>query len=106
MAGHGEARFGAVRDGRRLFISVTTDAPWEGRLIFDRSRHKEAMLLPLDHPRINQFQEWFVIQAEAKCRVQTNDDTKSVRYSGKELREGLLLALVAGQEKQLILEMR
>jgi hypothetical protein len=101
-----DVRFGAVREGRRLFISVTADAPWQGRLVFDRPRHKEVMHLPLDYPRINQYPEWFVIRADAKCRVKTGGEAKSVKRSGKELRDGLPLALAAGQETRLVVEVR
>jgi hypothetical protein len=101
-----DVRFGAARDGKRLFISFTADAAWQGRLIFDRPRHKETMRLPLDYPRINQFPEWFVIKADAKCRVKTGDDAKPVKRSGKELRDGLPLALAAGQERRFFVEVR
>lgn len=101
-----DVRFGAVREGGRLFISLTADAPWQGRLIFDRPRHREIMHLPLDYPRINQFPEWFVIPASAKCRVKTDADAKSVQHSGQELRDGLPMELGAGGEKRLVVELR
>ena len=101
-----DVRFGAARDGRRLYISLTADSPWQGRLIFDRPRHREGMRLPLDYPRINQFPEWFVVPAHAKCRVQADSDAKSLKRVGRELRDGLPLALAAGQEKQLVVEVR
>ncbi len=101
-----DVRFGAVREGKRLFINLTADAPWQGRLIFDRPRHKELMHLPLDYPRINQFPEWFVVRADANYRVHANENAKAVKQAGTELREGLPLTLAAGNEVRFVVESR
>ena len=61
-----DVRFGAVRDAGTLYLCVTADQPWEGRLVFDRPRHKLLMHLPLDYTRINQFPEWFTAQADTR----------------------------------------
>jgi hypothetical protein len=100
-----DVRFGAVRNGRRLFVSLLADAPWRGRLIFDHPRHKEIMRLPFDYPRINQFPEWFVVPADATCQVKTNGQAKSTKHPGKELRNGLAIALAPGREERLIVEL-
>ncbi len=101
-----DVRFGALREGRRLFVVLQADAPWRGRLIFDRPRHREHMHLPLDYPRINQFPEWFTVRAEAKCRVSTGDGARPAQYPGRNLREGLPLTLEAGSEKRLLVELQ
>ena len=59
-----DVRFGAVREGNTIFLSLSAEQPWEGRVIFDRPRHKLLMHLPLDYPRINQFPEWFTTQRQ------------------------------------------
>ena len=58
-----DVRVGAVRDGDRLYLSLTAEQAWSGKLVFDRPRHKTLMHLPLDYPRINQFPEWFTLPA-------------------------------------------
>ena len=58
-----DVRVGAVREGRDLCVSLSADAAWSGRLVFDRPRHRDSMRLPLDYPRINQFPEWFTLPA-------------------------------------------
>ncbi len=70
-----DVRFGAVRDGRTMYIVLTADRPWEGRLIFDRPRHKQIMHLPLDYARINQFPEWFTVDGTTRFRINTIRDT-------------------------------
>jgi len=102
----GDVRFGAARDGKRLFVSLTANSPWQGRLIFDRPRHREFMHLPLDYPRINQFPEWFVVAPNARCRVRMDPQGKFVKRSSKDLREGMLVELAKGEEKRLVVELR
>jgi hypothetical protein len=55
---------GAVRDGDALYLNMSAEKPWNGRLLFDRPRHKTVMRLPVDYPRINQFPEWFTLRPE------------------------------------------
>ncbi len=43
---------------------LRSEFPWRGRLRFDRPRQRDFLRLPLDYPRINQFPEWFVIEAD------------------------------------------
>ncbi len=99
-----DVKFGAVREGKRLFISLTAEKPWQGRLIFDRPRHKEFMHLPMDYTRINQFPEWFVVRTDARCRVQTIGEAKPTVHPGTELRDGLPVEL--SQEMQMIVELK
>ncbi|MEX1048023.1 MAG: hypothetical protein WED15_00740 [Akkermansiaceae bacterium] len=56
-----DLRIGAVRDGEKLYLHLSAEKPWTGRLVFDRPRHKTIMRLPVDYPRINQFPEWFTL---------------------------------------------
>ncbi|MDW8308846.1 MAG: alpha/beta hydrolase family protein [Verrucomicrobiales bacterium] len=100
-----DVRFGAVREGNRLFVTLESDQPWQGKLIFDRPRHKEHMRLPLDYPRINQFPEWFVVAPDARCRVRT-DGGRAVKHPAATLREGLPVTLTPGRELRLEVEVR
>lgn len=92
-----DVHFGAVREGGALCISVVADKPWEGRLIFDKQRHKLNMRLPLDYPRINQFPEWFTAQAGKRYEVAIGEGA-SATHNGAELITGLRLQLTPGQE--------
>src|SRR6185369_6442507 len=45
-----DVRFGAVQEGGTLYLTAIADKPWQGRILFDRPRHKLNMHLPLDYP--------------------------------------------------------
>jgi hypothetical protein len=82
-----DLRLGAVEEGAFLYLYLAAEEPWEGKVIFDRPRHRDYMKLPLDWPRINQFQEWFTVSAERSYRVKpATGDALSV--SGKSLQIG------------------
>jgi hypothetical protein len=66
-----DVRLGAVRDGDGVAISLSADTAWSGRLVFDRPRAKEHLRLPVDWPRINQFPEWFTVEADRGYEVVT-----------------------------------
>jgi len=87
-----DVRVGAVRDGETLFISIAADQPWTGNLVLDRPRHRTFMHLPLDYPRINQFPEWYTIDAGERFTVQGEL---------ADLNDGLAVSLEAGKEKRL-----
>ena len=99
-----DVRFGAAREGGNLCISVVADKPWEGRLIFDKQRHKLNMHLPLDYPRINQFPEWFTAVAGARYEVRNAASGEKQVRDGKELIEGIAVSLKAGEETRLIVK--
>ena len=93
-----DVRYGAALEGNALCISLVADQPWQGKLIFDKQRHKLNMHLPLDYPRINQFPEWFTALDGARYEVQNlKTGDKRIR-TGKELLDGLDISLEAGQE--------
>lgn len=82
-----DLRLGAVRDGKGIALVVSADAPWSGRLVFDRPRAKENLRLPVDWPRINQFPEWFTVEAGRTYAVATGT-AAAVRTPGATLRAG------------------
>ena len=98
----GEFHFMETQTFEQLFL--TADQPWEGKVIFDRPRHKEFMRLPLDYARINQFPEWFVAEAERKYVIRKAGTGEQKTYSGKELGEGIPLALKAGEEARWVVK--
>jgi len=88
-----DVRFGAVLKGDVLYVSLTADSPWQGKLLFDVPRHKVNLKLPLDYPRINQFPEWFTVEADAEYKVTING--KMTPHKGREMAAGLPIELKA-----------
>ncbi|MBI5384515.1 MAG: acetylxylan esterase [Verrucomicrobia bacterium] len=98
-----DVRFGAVREGGGVNLILIADQPWEGRLLFDRPRHKLHMRLPLDYTRINQFPEWFTVEADARYDVKLGRE-QTLDKTGADLADGIPLKLQAGEA--LALEVR
>lgn len=90
---------GAVRDGDAVVVALRATTPWQGRLVFDRPRHREVMHLPLNYPRINQFPEWFVVESNASYSVTRGPTTTTM--TGTALRDGLAMNLAAGERVSL-----
>jgi hypothetical protein len=100
-----DLRFGAVRDGPAVYLSLTADRPWAGRLVFDRPRHRLLMHLPFDYARINQFPEWFTTRAEARYEVHVGAEPAR-ELSGAQLGKGLELELKAGEARGVVVRER
>lgn len=98
-----DVRFGAVADGGTVYLLLTADRPWQGRLMLDRPRHKLLMHLPLDYTRINQFPEWFTAQPGVRYEVKL-DGRQTLRPTGDQLAAGLEMTLNAGEVR--LLELR
>lgn len=97
---------GAVDRKGALYVSIRSDWPWEGRIIFDRPRHQEYFGIPTDYPRLNQFPEWHTVEKSATYEVTTqqgeNETTRTL--TGTTLRNGL--PVVLGPEGNLKIEVR
>ena len=96
--------FGAVQDGDTLKIALRAERSWQGKLIFDVPRHKTYMNMPLDWPRINQFPEWFTVQAKKSYTLHDLSADSTVEYTGKQLSEGILITLQPGSERLLMVQ--
>ncbi len=94
-----DVKLGAAREGEALKLAITATAPWQGRVVFDAPRHKTVMRMPLDYPRINQFPEWFTV--DAGHRFQVAIDGRTEEHTGQSLLEGLPVRLEAGQTLRL-----
>ena len=98
-----DLRLGAVREGERVYISLRADAPWAGRLIFDRPRHRDYFRLPYDWPRINQFSpEWTTIDVHSEYELEEGG-APATRLPGSVLTAGLPLVLQAGEVREWVL---
>ena len=92
-----DVQFGAVEKDDTLYVTVSARWPWQGKLVFDRPRHKTDMKLPLDYPRINQFPEWFTVDAKGEYAVTTDAGTKT--YTGRQLLDGIAIELTSEQRQ-------
>lgn len=92
-----DLKFGAEMKNGKLYISVSSEKEWHGKMTFDYMRHKEIMHLPVDYPRINQFPEWFTVNYQKSYKF--IDFTRKIRsqFSGTELTEGIELNLNSGE---------
>ncbi|HOD81260.1 MAG: hypothetical protein BWX88_00365 [Planctomycetes bacterium ADurb.Bin126] len=111
-----DVRFGAVVDASEpalparsavpggatiLHVSLTADQDWSGRLVFDKPRHRLHLKLPIDYPRINQFPEWFVAQADKSYTLLDRSSGQTRTLTGRQLQAGVEVQLQAGRELRL-----
>ncbi len=96
-----DLRFGAVEKGRSLFVSMAADEDWKGTLHFDIPRHKVNMHMPIDWPRINQFPEWFTVEAEKKYQLEGIGT-----FTGAELSDGIAISVKGGKELRIKVQKR
>ncbi|MHC4483965.1 MAG: glycoside hydrolase family 88 protein [Planctomycetota bacterium] len=96
--------FGAVQDGDILKISIRADKDWRGKILFDTPRHKTIMRMPLDWPRINQFPEWFTVEAEKRYTVNDLTSDSAATYTGEQLRDGMSVELKPGAQLHLLVK--
>jgi hypothetical protein len=96
--------FGAVQDGDTLKVTISSKRDWKGKLIFDSPRHKTIMKLPFDWPRINQFPEWFTVEARKQYTVQDPINNSKKVYTGSQLHQGLEINLERNKEQHFIVK--
>ena len=84
-----DVRFGAVRRGDRLLVSIEADSTWTGELRFDVPRHRTILGLPADWPRINSYPEWYTVSERTRYRVVDVASGRTRRLTGEELARGL-----------------
>jgi hypothetical protein len=101
-------RVGAAfdRENGMLHVYLAAQEPWQGKLRFDTPRHRTLWNLPLEYPRVNGAPEWYTVEPESVYLI-TNLDTGEVSsFSGRELAEGLPIALQSSQGNALRLVVR
>jgi hypothetical protein len=94
---------GAAQHNDLLYVSIRTDWPWQGRLLFDIPRHRENFGLPVDYPRLNQFPEWFTVEAGRSYRLETESGNRPLQQivPAARLRSGLPISLKRGETLRL-----
>jgi unsaturated rhamnogalacturonyl hydrolase len=96
--------FGAVQEGDTLKITMRAEKDWQGKLIFDTPRHKTVMKMPIDWPRINQFPEWFTVEAGKSYVGHNLVSNSGVTLTGRQLHEGITIHLKAGTERHMLVK--
>jgi hypothetical protein len=87
---------GAVADGSCLQVHLHAAQSWEGRLLFDTPRHRQNFGLPLDYPRLNQWQEWWTVEPGQRYAVALPDGS-GTDLDGDQLAAGLPLRIEPAQ---------
>lgn len=93
-----EVMYGAVTEKNAVYITLSSPKAWSGKLVFGGQWHKQNLHLPFDYPRINQFQEWFPIEANKSYELTI--DGKSLKVKGSVLLAGYPLQLKPQQTIQ------
>jgi hypothetical protein len=96
-----DVKIGAVEKNGSVFISISAENDWSGKILFDRKRHKDYMNLPYDWPRINQFPEYFTINDSDVYSVTVIGKPDIEKVSGKQLLDGFPFNIAKGEEVKL-----
>ncbi len=92
-----DLQLGAVKKGNSLLVALTVEKDWEGKLLFDKKRHKEILKLPIDYPRINQFPEWMAPDPKRNYELKSFPEGSVTKFSGADLENGLQLKVKADE---------
>ena len=94
-----DVELGATANGNGgVEVYLKAGRPWNGKLRFDRPRHRDYFQMPLDYARINQFPEWFTVEQDRDYRVEADGESRIVR--GEQL-FGYRLSLAPGKSLRL-----
>jgi hypothetical protein len=88
-----------------LFISLKAEKDWQGKIIFDFPRHQKYLHLPLDYPRINQFPEWFTVEAQKTYQIKSSYIKERMKILDEELLKGWETTIKAGDEVRIIVQL-
>jgi len=95
---------GAMWQNEKLYISLSAEDDWKGKIVFDHNRAEATMNLPIDYPRINQFPEWFVVSDDTEYRFEFIGDKGAEIIEGKILRSGFPLKIDKGRAYHLLVK--
>ncbi|MBS1826441.1 MAG: hypothetical protein JST93_14075 [Acidobacteria bacterium] len=80
-------RVGAVRDEKRLLLSLQSPQPV--KLQFDYARHRRVLNLDRNYVRLNEFPEWYTVDENTLYRVRAT--TSEQTYLGSQLIAGITM---------------
>ena len=95
--------YGAELAGGKMYLTLTATNDWKGKLKFGTAMHRTNLNFPLNYPRINQFQEWYPVDAEKQYRITDAKTRKTEIVSGKILIEGYDVSVSANESAYFIL---
>jgi hypothetical protein len=98
-----DVKIGAVEKDGSVLISITAENRWNGKIKFDRKRHKDYMNLPYDWPRINQFPEYFTVEKNNQYSVKIIGKSDIKTITGEELLNGFPVEIAKGEEIKLLI---
>jgi hypothetical protein len=93
----GQLSIGAVQTPTGLKIAVSSPVGWKGKLKFDVPRHSSMLHYPADYPRINQYQEWFVVEKNLSYHLKNIQAGTLNKIKGSLLAKGLEVKVKAGE---------
>jgi hypothetical protein len=88
-------RLGGTQRDDRLYLSVSSEGNYCGRLVFDRPRN-EHPTATIDWARINDMPAWFVVRPEREYSVRF-DGGEPTMIAGKKLINGIEISISGGQ---------
>ena len=94
-----DVSFGAVQKDGELYLTIHSRWPWEGKIIFDRPRHRDFFHLPIDYARLNQFPEWFTVDVGStyQLTLREKEGQKELTLPGYELVKGVAVRTIGDQ---------
>ena len=95
---------GAEKDGKEIYLVLSSKNDWHGKLIFDEKRHQTILHLPIDYPRINQFPEWFTVEENREYQIKSTEKGIAGKYTAKQLLDGIELDVKAN--KQMVISVK
>ena len=97
-------RIGATSNLDETYFVIKSKYEWKGKLLFDEKRHQNILNLPVDYPRINQFQEWFIIDEAATYSIRSNKAKLNGEFKGSDLKKGIPLHLSSNEQFIIIIK--
>jgi hypothetical protein len=89
---------GAIEIQNGIRFCVYHPNGWKGKLKFAKERSKTEMNFPADYPRINEFQQWFSVDKNAKYALEDLNKKTTKIYPGSVLIDGLSVILEKKQQ--------
>ncbi len=99
-----DLRLGAAARGDGLAIVVRADKPYKGVIALDIPRHRLVMNFKKDWPRMNTVPEWFTVEPGKTYELENVTLGRQAKHTGKELHDGVLVEVGAGQEVRFLLQ--
>ena len=77
------------KNNDELYIYLSANAEWNGKLKFDQPRHRTIWNIPFEYPRLNGNPEWYVVEPQMKYSIINLNTGKESIHNGQSLIEGI-----------------